>query len=637
MQDIDNHNQYHKKRKSTPVFLPFVFMVLVCALLVAGLISLFNLNDDGNEQAKLTGASVPAGDLFEIMQGDMPDGLPSKAVSEHSESVLYPAIGDSILSATPVNGNLENLENVTIPIPDGYTFSQYIYSGSKKIQNFSLTAPIYFPDPLNAQSIPGILTFRGTSYRNAPSWGFVQTQEEKLEQAWEFSGIGGKQSTDGTFTWSGVGWTGQALVVEWSPDVQSLMNIYSEKKAKAGLSEVIVAALDGNVYFLDLDDGRQTRPPLYVGATVKGTPTVDPRGYPILYLGQGDENADDEESGFWIYSLINGELLYRQKSGNDNRSVRPAWGCADASPLISPGADVLIFPSENGLIYIYELNTQFNPATGKLSISPEASSYVYSYQVSDQTGPQAGIESSIAIYNRYGYWVDNSGNLVCLDLQTLQMLWIYPLGDLSDVTPVIEEEGNMVSLYIATRVENQRPETEAYVGAAYTYKFNALTGEILWRTSYPSYMDANEISGAGGVYGTPIVGKYDMSDLVIFPYTRTKDGNEGSTLVAFNKSGGEKIWTYEMSSISLSSPVDCYRASDQKGYIVMTDNQGQVHLVNKDGELLDSLQLVSRKGTQEETKGFTIEATPVVYKGRLIIGTRPGGGRPGSVFAVDLR
>lgn len=51
------------------------------------------------------------------------------------------------------------------------------------------------------------------------------------------------------------------------------------------LVEVIYAALDGYIYFLDLDTGEPTRDALWLGYTFKGSGSLDPRGYPILYVG----------------------------------------------------------------------------------------------------------------------------------------------------------------------------------------------------------------------------------------------------------------------------------------------------------------------------------------------------------------
>ena len=82
------------------------------------------------------------------------------------------------------------------------------------------------------------------------------------------------------------GWTGQCAIVRWPEEVVRIMNVREEKKG-GPLTEVIYATLDGRVYFLDLYDGQATRPAINIGAPIKGSVTVDPRGYPLLYVGQG--------------------------------------------------------------------------------------------------------------------------------------------------------------------------------------------------------------------------------------------------------------------------------------------------------------------------------------------------------------
>ena len=65
------------------------------------------------------------------------------------------------------------------------------------------------------------------------------------------------------------------------------MNMYDWAKEDDELVEVIYATMDGNVYFLDLNTGKKTRDTLTLGYTFKGAGALDPRGYPLLYLGAG--------------------------------------------------------------------------------------------------------------------------------------------------------------------------------------------------------------------------------------------------------------------------------------------------------------------------------------------------------------
>ena len=508
-----------------------------------------------------------------------------------------------------------------------------VFLGDSKVDAFVRTPALTFGDPLNYQSVAGVLTFRGNNFRNCASFGTVPTGTTTLEQAWEYNGVGSMSSSSWSFSWSGTGWTGQPLIIQWDWDVQQTMNLYPEKKAKKGLTEVIQATMDGNVYFFDLDDGTKTRDPLHVGFTIKGTPAVDPRGYPILYLGQGDNNGSDKQVGFRIFSLIDYKQLYYQ-NGLDSRAFRTNWGACDSSPIVNAATDTLIYPNENGMIYTIKLNTQYDKATGQLSINPE--NYAYRYLLSGIKGNDIGIESSMSIYDHYGYCSDNSGNLICVDLNTLKLIWAKQLDDDSDVTPVIEEDNGRVYLYCGTEVDWQRSDVLNYMGASYTYKIDAMTGDVIWRTSSDCYTKNGEDKGDdvnGGMLGTPIVGKKSISNLVIFSYCMTKGLYSGNRLVAYDKTTGEQVWDYEMNCYSWSSPVDVYDA-DGNAYIIICDSNGQIHLVDgKTGTRIMYLQTIRNKGTANETKqGLNMESSPAVFNDMLVIGTRAG-----SVFGVRIK
>ena len=65
------------------------------------------------------------------------------------------------------------------------------------------------------------------------------------------------------------------------------MNLYPDKKEK-DLIEVIYPTMDGNVYFLDLEDGTPTRDKIVLGMPIKGTGSLHPAGLPIFIAGAGD-------------------------------------------------------------------------------------------------------------------------------------------------------------------------------------------------------------------------------------------------------------------------------------------------------------------------------------------------------------
>jgi outer membrane protein assembly factor BamB len=245
-----------------------------------------------------------------------------------------------------------------------------------------------------------------------------------------------------------------------------------------------------------------------------------------------------------------------------------------------------------------------------------------------------GVESSIACYGNYGYFVDNTRNLCCLDLNTLKMVWTVVLGDDSDITPVIDEEDGVPYVYVGTEVDNQGG-TGKYSGAAYIYKINGLTGKVEWQSSEPCYTfngETSETDQSGGCFGNPIVGKKTISNLVVFSFSMTNDLAAGNKLIAYDKKLGTKVWEYNMNIYSYSSPVDFYD-SDGNAYIVICDSIGQVHLINaQTGDRIKYIQTAKNLGTPEKTSsGINIEASPVVYNGTMVVGTTTG-----SIFGISI-
>ncbi|MGI6297700.1 MAG: PQQ-binding-like beta-propeller repeat protein [Saccharofermentanales bacterium] len=492
-----------------------------------------------------------------------------------------------------------------------------ILNGSGSLlASFNRKEPVSLLNPIGYQQIPGVLTFRGNNFRNAAAFGSLDKSPDSLAQIWT-RGVGSLPSSSWSFSWTGTGWTGQPLLVQWDEDVRKLMNIVPDKINKKSLVEVIYATMDGNIYFYDLDDGKNTREPIKVGAPIKGTPAVDPRGWPILYVGQGDNNKNVDGIGFRIFNLIDQSMLYFH-NGNDPKSFRPGWGACDSSPIFDAATDTLFYPNENGTVYTAKMNTVFDKTTGKVSINPEFTNY--RYKMPNQI--LQGIESSMAIYNNTGYFSDNSGVLHALDLNTMKPVWSAQLEDDSDVTPVISQKGDAVAVYTGTEVDWQKDIVGTYQGDAILYKFDALTGEIVWKASHKAYTKNAADHGDdvnGGVMGTPIVGKKSIDNLVIVNFCMTNGVYSGTSLAAFDEADGSLVWEYKTKAYSWSSPVDVY---DEEGnaYILLADSSSQLHLVN--GKTGEGIKVLEIKKADGETNGGNIESSPAVFGDTLVIGTR---------------
>jgi len=194
---------------------------------------------------------------------------------------------------------------------NGIEFTYWHFLGSDIITSDVENPGIFFGSPEEYTNVEGITTFRGNHYRNSAAYCSRLVSEKKLELVWT-KDIG--SISYGNTYWPGVGWTGQPLIVRWDEDVRKLMNIDPALK-QTNLVEVIYPTLDGNIYFLNLENGKPTRDPINIGYSTKGTATIDPRGYPILYTGQGlNQNGDNAAyHEYRIFSLIDQKLIYSIK------------------------------------------------------------------------------------------------------------------------------------------------------------------------------------------------------------------------------------------------------------------------------------------------------------------------------------
>jgi len=577
---------------------------------------------------KETLANIDTTDQSGYISIASPTPTPIPPITDYQNPILYPG-----LASVRINKELE-IDKSANPASRGIT--QTVMVNRQFIEgDYNREKPIYMPDPVMYGSIPGIFTYRGNNFRNCASFGYTNIYRGALTQRWEFKGIGKKLASTQNFEWSGVKWTGQPLVAVWPASIRQNMNLNDTAKHQQELREVIIAALDGKIYFFNLLNGEQTREPINVGASVKGTPALDPRGYPIIYVGQTDNNGGSN-FGMYVYSLLDGSLLYMY-DGSDDGAYRSNWNAFDSSPIVNGDTDTLIWPCENGYIYTFDLNTNYAPGAATISMNPVVTGYKYMFN--DNVGSRMGVESSIAVYGNYGYFMDNTQNLCCLDLNTLKMVWTQVLGDDSDVTPMINEENGIPYVYIGTEVDNQNGLGES-CGAAYIYKINGLTGKIEWQNSEPCYTfnaESSDSDQSGGCFGNPIMGKGKISNLVIFSFSMTSGLASGNKIIAFDKDLGTKVWEYKMNIYSYSSPVDFYD-SEGNAYIIICDSIGQIHMIRAEAGIEDKerrityIQTKKNLGQADQTsKGICIEASPIVYEGMLVVGTTSG-----SIFGIGV-
>lgn len=485
--------------------------------------------------------------------------------------------------------------------PERLISSTAIMVDGEVVEQYESDYEINFDLPERYTELEGIVTFRGDNFRSGAAYGTAAVSSKTLTKVWSKS-TSGLSDTDGTY-WSGSGWTGQPLIVKWPEATRkNISAMYDWAREKEGLVEVIYATLDGHVYFYELTSGEYTREPLNLGFNYKGAGALDPRGYPILYVGSGVDSVNGR-SRVKVVNLIDNSVMF--EFGHNETFANRGWHMFDSSPLVSAETDQLIYPGENGILYIIHLNTKYNEQTGELSVDPD-NIVKWKYNgVRSGSRYWLGVESSAAIINNYIFLADNGGNLMCLDLNTLKLVWVQDVLDDTNCSPVVDVEDGHPYIYISTSFHYG---WRSYSTAAIPiFKIDAETGEIVWRTDYTCYT-VQDLSG--GVQGTIAVGKNKLSDMIFVPIARTPGASSGK-LAALKKDTGEVVWEKETSMYSWSSPVDFYDA-DGNGYLLYCNSGFNMFLIDgKTGEQLDYMNL-----------GGNIEASPAMYGNYAVVGTR---------------
>ncbi len=485
--------------------------------------------------------------------------------------------------------------------PERLISSTAIMVDGEVVDEYESDYEINFDLPERYTELEGIVTFRGDNFRSGAAYGTASVSSKTLTKVWSKS-TSGLSDTYGTY-WSGSGWTGQPLIVKWPEATRkNISAMYDWAREKEGLVEVIYATLDGHVYFYELTSGEYTRDPLNLGFNYKGAGALDPRGYPILYVGSGVDSVNGR-SRVKVVNLIDNSVMF--EFGHNETFANRGWHMFDSSPLVSAETDQLIYPGENGILYIIHLNTKYNEQTGELSVDPD-NIVKWKYNgVRSGSRYWLGVESSAAIINNYIFLADNGGNLMCLDLNTLKLVWVQDVLDDTNCSPVVDVEDGHPYIYISTSFHyGWRSYSTAEIPI---FKIDAETGEIVWRTDYTCYT-VQDLSG--GVQGTIAVGKNKLSDMIFVPVARTPGASSG-TLAALKKDTGEVIWEKETSMYSWSSPVDFYDA-DGNGYLLYCNSGFNMFLIDgKTGEQLDYMNL-----------GGNIEASPAMYGNYAVVGTR---------------
>lgn len=484
----------------------------------------------------------------------------------------------------------EQYSSIIIPNAEPTNIKYEVFNDNKKLNEYKNSENVMFP--FKYSEIEGVLTFRGNNMRDSASYGEANIKEKKLDRQWSFR--------TSSSTWGGgAGWTGQPSLIKWPASMKKFMNLEDKYKKDDNFIEVVYASLDGHIYFFDMESGVETRPSINIKNPIKGSVSLDPRGYPLLYVGQGI--PEKGAIGYRIFSLINMEQLYFIE-GQDPIAYR-GWGAFDGAPLINKETDTLVLGGENGVFYYVKLNTNFDKKTGELKINPKEVKYIYKIEGNNYQG----IENSVGAYRNLVYFADNGGIIQCVDLLTLKPVWTFNSGDDTDASLTIEIEKNIPYIYTGNEVDKQGTK-----GISYIRKINGITGEVVFENKYEAMSLIGEHAVNGGVLATNVIGKKTINNLVIFTIARYEEFNSG-LILAIDKSTGKEVWRFKMPSYAWSSPVDFYDVNG-KGYIIQCDSVGNMYLIEgSSGEVCFNINL-----------GSNIESSPAIFNDSIVVATRGG-------------
>lgn len=376
--------------------------------------------------------------------------------------------------------------------------------------------------------------------------------------------------------WCGSGWTGQPSVIERENGV-----------------EVIVGTYDRRVHFIDGATGRPRRQPFATGDIIKGSVSVDPDGYPLLYTGSRD-------NFFHIVALDRPRPteLWRLAASD---APEPLWNDDwDGNAAIVD--DYLFEGGENSWFYIVKLNRGYD-AAGLVTVNPQVVLRFpgYDQPFLDSLGDRdVSIENSPVLFGWHVYFSNSGGLLSGLDISRLRespdsvrRTFRFWGGDDVNATIVADERG---MLYVAAE-EQRRNARSRQVGHLYSLDPKR-PNPLRWSVRVPPGRD-----GHGGLYSTPA-----LFGQVLFVTTH------GGALMAVDRDSGTVRWRLPLPPHAWSSPVvvdSTLIVADCEGAIRAFD----VRRPERAPPLLWEFRLPS---------GACIESTPAVWGGRIYVGARDG-------------
>lgn len=421
-------------------------------------------------------------------------------------------------------------------------------------------------------TVAGLLTFRGNPTRSYHGSGPVPAAPQ-IEWSFPAGGSMCSPSTVGTETtvWCGTGWTGQPAV--WERDGSTL---------------VAFGAYDRAVHLLDAETGERVVGDFVTGDIIKGSVTVDPDGYPLVYSGSRDNH-------FRVLAFDRAELTELWRLSAD--AVSPVrWNDDwDGAALVID--DYLFEGGENSNIHIVKLNRAYDD-DGLVTVDPELvfAAPGWDDELIAAVGGNVSIETSVAISGNT-LWFANSGGLVQgWDITDLadgvdpERVFRWWAGDDIDATITIDDEG---MLYVAAEYERANARA-AEVGQLVKLDPTEPDDPVVWSIDDRGTLPA-------GFWASPAV----VDDVVIA-------STDGGRLLDVDRYSGEIRWEKRLPGPLWSSQVVV------DGVLLQGDCAGVLHAYDLADTTVEPPELWSVH------LGGCIESTPAVWDGRIFVGTRGG-------------
>lgn len=426
-------------------------------------------------------------------------------------------------------------------------------------------------------TVDGLLTFRGNANRRFYGRGPVPASPRV---AWSYPKSGAmcrSSSTKGeTKQWCGAGWTGQPTV-----------------HVRDGRTWVVFNGYDGAVHFVDGTTGEDIVEPFLTGDIIKGTVTIDPDGFPLVYSGSRDNY-------FRVLAIDRGlkaEEVWRLAADDVSPTLwNNDW---DGSALVLD--DWLLVGGENSQFHAVKLSRTLD-ADGLVQVEPELVFNTPGWDdqlradLAGQSSSEVSIENSVAVDRDTVYFGNSGGLIQGWDLAPLRTggtpsrTFRYWVGDDTDASVVIDEAG---ALYVGVEFERGNARSQQ-VGQLVKLDPTRPDDPLVW-----SFFD--DARRPGGIWSTVA-----LHDGVVIVTT------DGGRVVGLDQRSGAVLWELRLPGPLWSSPVVV------DDVLVQGDCGGVLH-----GFDVSDARAEPRPIWQVELGGC-IEATPAVWDGAIYVATRGG-------------